>query len=200
MAKGRIMIVRYYITDRHQLPASESLLDCIARQLALGIEMIQLRERDLEAGELYALARSVLAMPNPHGSRILVNDRADVALAAGAAGVHLRGQAVAPSAIRAMAPAGFLVGVSCHSVDEVQRAAGEGASFAVLAPIYPTPGKGPALGLERLREAAAAVAIPVLALGGVTAGRIPDCLAAGAAGVAGISLFQRAAESRGQPR
>jgi thiamine-phosphate pyrophosphorylase len=192
------MIIRYYITDRRQLTGSESLLDCIARQLTVGVEMIQLRERDLTARELYALTQSVLAIPNPHGTRILVNDRADVALGAGAAGVHLRGKAVAPAAIRAIAPAGFLIGVSCHSVDEVQRAAGEGASFAVFAPIFATPGKGPAAGLDRLREAAASVTIPVLALGGVTDVRIRECLKTGAAGIAGISLFQRPVESTRQ--
>ena len=183
-------MIRYYITDRRQLPAHESLLDCIARQLNLGIEMIQLRERDLDAHELYTLAQAVLALPNPQGTRLLINDRVDVALAAGAGGVHLRGHAPAPLTIRATAPSDFLIGVSCHSVDEVRRSADEGASFAVLAPIYPTPGKGPALGLDCLRDAAAAVAIPVLALGGITAQRIAECLAMGAAGIAGISMFQ----------
>ena len=186
-------MIRYYITDRRQLTAHESLLDCIARQLTMGIEMIQLRERDLDAHELYALAQAVMALPNPHGTRFLINDRADVALASGAAGVHLRGHGPAPSTIRAITPPGFLIGVSCHSVDEVRRSADEGASFSVLAPIYPTPGKGPALGLDCLRNAASAVAIPVLALGGITAQRIPECLATGAAGIAGISLFQRPA-------
>ncbi len=184
-------MTRYYITDRRQLDPFVSLLDCIARQIALGVELIQLRERDLDARELCSLARAVLAIPNPRGTRLLINDRADVALATGAAGVHLRGQAIAPSRIRAIAPPEFLIGVSCHSVDEVRRSADEGASFAVLAPIFPTAGKGPALGLAPLREAASAVRIPVLALGGVTAPRIAECLAAGAAGVAGISLFQR---------
>ena len=85
---------------------------------------------------------------------------ADVALACGAAGVHLRGNAVAPSRIRAIVPDSFLIGVSCHTVDEVRRAENEGASFAVLAPIFATPGKGPALGIGPLAEAARAVRIP----------------------------------------
>jgi thiamine-phosphate pyrophosphorylase len=183
-------MIRYYITDRSQLVSPSALFENIARQLALGLEMIQLRERDLSAHDLMALAGSVLRLPNPHGTRILINDRIDVALASGAAGVHLRGNSVAPSRLRTIVPADFVIGVSCHSVEEVRRAEDDGASFAVLAPIYPTPGKGPALGLGPLEAAARTVRIPVLALGGVTTARVQECLAAGAAGIAGISLFQ----------
>ena len=184
-------MTRYYITDRAPLGSTSALLANIAHQLASGIEMIQLRERDLPARELLALAETVLRLPNAGGSRLLINDRTDVALACGAAGVHLRGNSVAPSRIRAIAPTGFLIGVSCHSVDEVRRAQDEDASFAVLAPIFATPGKGPALGIRPLGEAVRAVRIPVLALGGITQERTQECLAAGAAGIAGISLFQR---------
>ncbi len=153
--------------------------------------MIQLRERDLPARELLSLAECVLQIENPHGSKLLINDRIDVALASGAAGVHLRGNSIAPSRIYAITSPGFVIGVSCHSVDEVRRAADEGATFAVLAPVYETPGKGPAVGLAMLQEAAHAVHIPVLALGRITVQRVPECLEAGAAGIAGISLFQR---------
>ena len=183
-------MIRYYITDRSQLDGPAALIRNIARQLVAGVEMIQLRERDLPARELQSLAQAVLHLPNPHSTRILINDRTDVALAAGAAGVHLRGNSLAPSHIRLIAPAEFLIGVSCHTVEDVRRAAAEGAGFAVLAPIYATPGKGPALGLGPLAEAARAVAIPVLALGGITGSRIRECLDAGAAGIAAISLFQ----------
>jgi thiamine-phosphate pyrophosphorylase len=189
----REKFLRYYITDRGQLGGTQALLKTIARNLAAGVDWIQLRERDLPAQDLFALTQAVLQLPNPNHAKILVNDRTDVALAAGAAGVHLRGNSVAASRLRAIAPPEFLIGVSCHSVDDVQRAEAEGASFAVIAPIYVTPGKGPALGLQILADAARAVRIPVLALGGVTAERIPDCLGSGAAGVAGISLFQREA-------
>jgi thiamine-phosphate pyrophosphorylase len=184
-------MIRYYITDRGQLGSPAALLANIARHLAAGIDMIQLRERDLSVRDVMAMAQAVLQLPNPGPAKLLINDRADVALACGAAGVHLRGNSIAPARIRAIAPDAFLVGVSCHSVDDVRRAAGEGASFAVLAPIFATPGKGPALGLGPLAEAARAVLIPVLALGGITTERAHQCEGAGAAGIAGISLFQQ---------
>jgi thiamine-phosphate pyrophosphorylase len=183
-------VIRYYITNRERYGSLGGLLDNIQRQLAAGIEMIQIRERDLSARELLALVQQALRLPNPHGTKILVNDRMDVALAAGAHGVHLRSQAIAPARLRSIVPEGFLAGVSCHSVDDVKRAAGEGADFVVLAPIFPTPGKGPAIGFVPLTEAARSVSIPVLALGGIKEERIQSCLDAGAAGIAGISLFQ----------
>jgi thiamine-phosphate pyrophosphorylase len=184
-------MTRYYITDRVALGSVAALIQNISDQLAQGIDMIQLRERDLSARELFNLAEAVLRLPNPRGARVLVNDRTDVALACGAAGVHLRGSSVSPARIRAITPHGFLIGVSCHSVDDVRRADAEGASFAVLAPIFATPGKGPALGTGPLAEAARTVRIPVLALGGITEARIQECMTAGAAGIAAISLFQR---------
>jgi thiamine-phosphate pyrophosphorylase len=160
--------------------------------LAAGVDMLQIREKDLPAGELYRLTMQVLDLPNPHGTRVLVSSRADVALAAGAHGVHLPANAPAPAEVRRIAPAGFKVGVSCHTLEEARRAGGEGADFAVFGPVFDPLSKAgiaPPAGLEGLRQACGASPIPVLALGGITAERALECAGQGAAGVAAISLF-----------
>jgi thiamine-phosphate pyrophosphorylase len=169
------------------------LLDVIALNLERGVEWIQIREKDLPARELFHLVQDALALPNPHGSRILVNTRFDVALSAGAGGVHLPAGSPPPEKLRPLAPSGFLMGVSCHTVEEVRVAEQEGADYVVFGPVFAPRSKTSPLaprGLDGLGRAANSVRIPVLALGGVTADNAEECVHAGAAGIAAIFLFQ----------
>jgi thiamine-phosphate pyrophosphorylase len=182
---------RYYITDRLSCPVD--VLDCVEANASRGVDWVQIREKDLAARDLVALTRQAVARVAPYGSRVLVNGRLDVALAAAAHGAHLPSHAPAPSDLRPAAPAGFLIAVSTHTLDEVRRAEREGADFVVFGPVYPTsskPGLEDIPGLEGLRAACRAVDMPVAALGGIAPGRVASCADAGASAVAGISMFQ----------
>lgn len=181
------------ITDRKSL--GEEPLAFIERALAAGLDWVQIREKDLSGQALFALCRRAAELPNQHGTKLFVNGRADVALAAGLHGVHLPSDAPAPADVRLCVGAALRIGVSCHTVEELRAAERAAADYAFYSPIFASaskPGYGPATGLDALARACASVKIPVLALGGVSVQNAHECVAAGAAGVAGISLFQDA--------
>lgn len=187
----------YYITDRRGL-ADEDIVGKIEQAAAAGIDLVQIRERDLSARRLLALAETGLARTRGSETRLLVNDRLDIALAAGADGVHLPSQGLPVGEVRGRFPA-LLVGASCHNLEELRRAEEGGADFAVFGPVFETASKrayGPPVGLERLAEAVRAARIPVLALGGINLENAVECLRAGAAGIAAISLFQKSEDLR----
>lgn len=186
----------YYITDRTQFVGDEvsrrrALLAKIAEASRCGVDFIQLRERDLSARELENLAQDAVrtVRENSSQTQLLINSRADVAIACGADGVHLRSEDVLPGEVRAAWKQAIpVISLSCHSPADVDRAAAEGADLAVFAPVFEKQGSS-AVGLGGLRTACEHP-IKVLALGGVTRENARACVEAGAAGVAGIRLFQ----------
>lgn len=190
-----------YVTDRKSLGGPDpvaALAKRIQIAAAAGADWIQIRETDLLARILLEVARSAVAAVPP-SVRVILNDRLDVAIAARAAGVHLGKESLpASETVRWCksdnAPAGFLVGVSCHNLVEAQAAEIDGASYIIFGPVFETPSKrsfGPPQGTNRLREVCQSVKIPVIAIGGVTEENAPDCLQAGASGIAAIRLFQQ---------
>ncbi len=187
-----------YITDRKGLPAetgleSGVLAGRIVEAIRAGTDLIQIREKDLTTRELAGLVESSLGAARSTPTRVVVNDRLDVALGLSASGVHLGQESLPPELVRRLVPRDFLVGVSCHSLEEAHNAESAGADYVLLGPIFETPTKtafGPPLGLDALRAVASRLKLPVLALGGITVERLRSCLEAGAAGVAGIRIFQ----------
>jgi thiamine-phosphate pyrophosphorylase len=163
----------------------------------MGLNWIQIREKDLNALELTELVRYAVAETKDCKVRIIVNDRFDVALAAGAGGVHL-GEASIPvkevaSWRHSAGIADFLIGASCHSAESAVDAERNGADYIFFGPVFATPSKasfGSPQGIERLRQVCGAVQIPVVAIGGIIAETAPACIAAGGAGIAAIRMFQ----------
>jgi thiamine-phosphate pyrophosphorylase len=203
-----------YVTDRKSLSEDDALSALRARiriAIAAGVDWVQIREKDLPARELLALACEAVAATEAAkpqraatgmgAARVIVNDRLDMALAAGAAGVHLGGESVPVAEVvrwcrGGNAPAGFLVGRSCHGVEDARAAERAGANYVIYGPVFDTPSKrgfGPPQGIARLKEVCAAVKIPVIAIGGVSAENSADCMRVGAAGIAAIRIFQEAA-------
>ncbi len=202
-----------YVTDRKSLAASDptnALVSSIGSAIAAGVDWVQVREKDLTARELLALAKAAIGVARGNQAagrplaRIIVNGRLDVALAAGAAGVHLGSESLSCADVARWcrggnAPTEFLIGVSCHGLDDVRGAETAGASYAIFGPVFDTPSKRPfgsPQGLAKLAAVCKAVRIPVIAIGGVDGENAAECLRAGAAGIAAIRLFQNAETTR----
>jgi thiamine-phosphate pyrophosphorylase len=196
-----------YVTDRGALSNPADLIGRIARAASAGIPWIQIREKDLSTRELLALARAAVTVAAENSAaespaRIIVNDRLDVALAARAAGVHLAESSIPVAAVnewrrRGVSTNAIMLGASCHSVEAARTAERDGADYVFFGPVFATPGKarfGPPQGLKRLEEVSRSVNIPVLAIGGITAENAGECIAAGAAGIAAIRMFQEAGD------
>jgi thiamine-phosphate pyrophosphorylase len=191
-------VIRCLVTDRRRLCGESAVFDEVRRRLLqqvreavdAGVDLIQLREGDLPAAALADLARDFVAAARGTATRVLVNDRLDVALACGAGGVHLRADSMGADAVRRIAPPGFLVTRSVHRADEAARAGAvdylvAGTVFASLS----KPAGASLLGVDGLAAIVRAAGVPVLAIGGITTERIEAVRRAGAAGIAGIGLF-----------
>jgi len=186
-------VILCLVTDRRRRPTIEQ---CRAASRA-GVDLVQLREPDLEAAALSSVATRLVEATGDTATRIIVNDRVDVALTCGAGGVHLRGDSLPPRRVREMTPPGFLVGRSVHGVDEAVLAARD-ADYLIAGTVFPTaskPGLRAHLGVDGLSAIVRAVDIPVLAIGGVSMDRIEAVAGAGAAGVAAIGLFDADADA-----
>jgi thiamine-phosphate pyrophosphorylase len=200
-----------YVTDRSLLAADsvgahKLLSQKIAAAAAAGIDWIQIREKDLSGREFNSLTRKAQQFAADSESsaarrtRILLNDRLDIALATKAGGVHLGEKSLPPEEVRRLVKSrhreeDFLIGVSCHSLEAAKTAERGGADYLIFGPVFATPSKGAygaPQGLNRLAAVCQAVALPVLAIGGITVENARDCLSAEAAGIAAIRLFQDA--------
>ena len=193
------------VTDRRLgLPTGAGEPDAAARLLQLvtmaaraGTDLIHVRERDLDARPLADLVRACVRAVQGTPTRVVVNDRLDVALAAGAHGVHLRGDSLPTAEVRRLCPRGFLVGRSVRNAASAARASAE-VDYLVLGTIFPTPSKpggDTVIGTAELARAVLAAPVPVIGIGGITEHRLPEVAATGAAGVAAIRLFVDAGSS-----
>jgi thiamine-phosphate pyrophosphorylase len=191
------------VSDRSRLEAAPETADGIQEPWAglveltglaaeAGVDLVQIREPDLSSRDLLDLVTRILERARPTSCKVVVNDRLDVALAAGAHGVHLKGESIGTASARALAPVGMLVGRSVHSVNEAVAAARDGADYLICGTVFESRSKAPGhrpAGLALVEEVVAAVPIPVVAIGGVTIDRLAEVAATGAAGIAAIGLF-----------
>lgn len=189
----------YLITDRHQ-SGDRPLAEVVRRALEGGVKAVQLREKDLSTAALYRLAEELRRLTEEFGARLIINDRLDIALATGADGVHIGANSLPVAAVRRLIGKGKIIGYSAHGLDEALRAQAEGADFVTFSPLYPTPSKaayGEPCGVKKLADAAAALNIPVIALGGISPANITEALSADIQGVAVISAVLAASDPCG---
>jgi thiamine-phosphate pyrophosphorylase len=175
------------VTDRRRRPPVEQAAEAVDA----GVDVIQVRERDLETKELADLVSHIVRIARRSPTRVVVNDRLDVAVACEAHGVHLRGDSVPPALARSLAPPGFLIGRSVHELQEAMAVAPH-VDYVIAGTVFPTsskPGRTELLGVSGLASISAAVRTPVLAIGGITVEHAGEVSAAGAAGIAAVSLF-----------
>ncbi len=210
------MAIACYVTDRKSLASGEGgdpvaiLPEKIRAAIRAGVDWAHIREKDLAGKQLLMLvrgsvtaAREIAQLEPRRETQIYVNDRLDVALAAAAAGIHLGGESLPIADVvrwcnEGNAPSQFKIGLSCHSIETAREAEHGGANYIFFGPIFETPSKrsfGPPQGIERLRQVCGAVRIPVIAIGGLNESNAEQCIRAGAAGIAGIRLFQDTASA-----
>jgi thiamine-phosphate pyrophosphorylase len=185
------------VTDRHAT-GGRALVDVVRAALDGGARLVQLREKDLDGGPLFALCKELLVETSRYGARLLVNDRIDVARAAGADGVVLPADSFPTAVARSLLGDGKIVGRSTHSAEEVARAAREHVDFVFFGPLFETPSKaafGSPQGMAKL-EQAARLGTPVIAIGGLTAENAARTRAAGAHGIAVIREVMSAADPK----
>src|SRR5207249_2676862 len=179
-------------------PEFTQILNQVSAAVAAGIDLVQIREKQLTARALFDLVSEAAQVSRGSKTRVLVNDRADIAAGAGAHGVHLTTQSLNAATIRKAFGDNFLIGASTHSSDEARQARDEGADFAVFGPVFQTKSKqefGPPKGLKALSLVARELSgFPVLALGGISMANAADCFGAGAHGLAGIGLLSQRAD------
>jgi len=188
----------YLITDRKLCPGGE-IVETVARALDGGVRAVQLREKDLPGRELFRLAERMRRLTEGYGARLLINDRADVAMAIGADGIHLGVLSIPPREARRLLGAQAAIGCSAHNAEELREAEEGGADFVTFGPVYATPSKdpfGPPVGIPALASACRTAGIPVFALGGVGTGNLEEVVRAGSFGIALISGIVAAADPR----
>lgn len=188
--KRKIDFKLYLITDSRLFTDYDSLFNRIEEALKAGVQAVQLREKDLGTRELLDMAHKMRELTGRYSAKLFINDRADIAIAVDADGVHLGQQSMPALAVRRIANDNFFIGVSTHNINEAKKAEEDGADFITLGPIYETPSKlkyGKPIGVDIIKKVKAEVSVPVFAIGGIKENKVKEIIDSGADGVALIS-------------